>query len=170
MSNDASEKVLIGQISGVYGVRGWVKVYSYTSPKNNIIKYQPWLTGKNGMCTSINVLDGRQQGKGIVAKLEGIEDRDRARELVGQEIYILRRQLPSLGKNEFYWSDLIGLNVEMPDGRSLGKVHHLLETGSNDVLVVRGDKEYLIPFLLDDVVIEVKLEARILTVDWDPDF
>ncbi len=118
----------------------------------------------------------RPQGKGLIARLEGITDRNMAAALVGQDIGVPRDQLPQSGGGEFYWRDLIGLRVFQSEGADLGKVVKMLETGANDVLVVRGDsnsldrRERLIPWLPGDVVTDVNLAEGHLTVDWDPDF
>ena len=114
--------------------------------------------------------DGRAQGKGLVVKLAGCDDRDQAEAMRNRQIAIHRDQLEVLAENEYYWNDLIGLNVRSVDGVEFGRVDHLVDTGSNDVLVVKGDRERLIPFLQPDVVCRVDLEMREIEVDWDPDF
>lgn len=164
------ERVLVGRISGLYGVRGWVRVYSDTEPRDNILRYTPWLVARAGGWVETAVLEGRRHGKGIVARLDGIADRDQAAALLGAEVAILRDQLPVLARGEYYWSDLIGLAVVNREGIGLGRVEHLMETGSNDVLVVRGERERLIPYLPEDVILEVDRAEGILRVDWDPEF
>lgn len=160
----------IGRISGLYGVRGWVKVYSHTEPKENLLAYAPWLLRKGGEWREIQVLEGAIRGKGIIARLEGIEDRDEARRLMDTEIFIRRSQLPHPGEGEYYWADLIGLRVITAADIDLGRVEELMETGSNDVLVVKGERERLIPFILGQVVIDVDREQGVMRVDWDPEF
>lgn len=122
------------------------------------------------MVGEFKVLTGQAQGKAVVAHLEGINDRDAAAKLQGAEIEILYSQLPEAEHGSYYWADLIGLKVITTQGVELGKVDHLLETGANDVLVVSGDKERLIPFLQPQTVTRIDLDAGILVVDWDPEF
>ena len=165
-----SEMIVVGKIAGVFGVQGWCKVFSHTSPRKNILQYSPWYLKRNGEWQSIKVLQGRQQGKGIVVQLEGINDRDVAAALNETEIAIKPSQLPELPRDEYYWSDLIGLEVETVAGMPLGKVTDMMATGANDVLIVNGDKERLIPFLQKDVVTKVNIEAGLIKVDWDPEF
>lgn len=158
--------VVLGRIAGVYGVRGWVRVHSDTAPRENILRYSPWMVGGQPR----TVAEGRRHGKGLVARLEGCDDRDQAVTLVGQSIEIRRDQLPPPRPDEFYWADLEGLQVETLEGVDLGVVDHLFETAANDVVVVRGERERLIPFLWGDVIKDVDFSAGLLRVDWDPDF
>jgi 16S rRNA processing protein RimM len=162
----ARQPIILGHIAGVYGVRGWVRVVSETEPRDNILRYLPWLL--NGVPRQ--VLEGRQQGKGLIVRLEGCEDRDQAAALVGQAISIYRDQLPAPRADEFYWADLEGLSVETLNGESLGRVSHLFSTGANDVLVIKGERERLVPFVWEAVVKDVDFDAGMLRVDWDPDF
>lgn len=172
-----TDAVVVGRILGVHGIRGWVKVYSWTDPRENIFDYQPWyLKGESGW-EAVEVTAGRTQGKGLVAQLAGEGDRDRAQErFVGREIAIPRSALPKLTEGEFYWRDLIGLRVRTRDGQDLGRIATLLETGANDVLVVRGDsdsvdtRERLLPWVPDEYVLEVDLDTGQMVVDWDPEF
>ncbi|MBA3563528.1 MAG: ribosome maturation factor RimM [Gammaproteobacteria bacterium] len=163
-------RVLLGSISGVYGVRGWVKIRSATEPRERIIEYAPWQIGIGGSWREWRVEEGRRHGDGVIAKLAGVDDRDDAVALVGAEIAVPRSCLPPSGEDEYYWADLIGLRVMTLEGVALGTVERLLETGANDVLVVQNGRERLIPFLRERVVRSVDLEAGVLQVDWDPDF
>lgn len=147
-----------------------MKVYSHTDPPENILGYSPWQLHIGTQWPVTNVLEGRRHGKGLVALLEGWEDRDAARRLLGADIAIERLQLPAVEPDEYYWADLIGLRVVNRAEVELGRVDSLMETGSNDVLVVRDDREHLIPFLPGDVIIEVDLKAGTIRVDWDPEF
>jgi len=160
--------LVVGRISGLYGVRGWVKVFSETEPHDNILTYNPWYLGAERKPQGL--AEGRLHGKGLVARLAGCEDRDRAAALVGLEIRIRRDQLPRLGADEFYWADLIGLSVETLEGRPLGRVGRVFATAANDVLVVNGDRERLLPFLWDRVVKDVDFGSGRMRVDWDPEF
>lgn len=166
----SQELVNVGKISGVFGVKGWVKVFSFTDPRDNIIAYSPWLLKKGIEEKIIAVIDGHLQGKTIVAQLDGIIDRDQAASLMGWEVFIKPDQLPKPAEDEYYWSQLIGLNVETVDGVQLGRIDSLLETGANDVVVVKGDRERAIPFLLDQTIVNIDLDAGKMVVDWDPEF
>jgi len=162
--------VVIGKISGVFGVRGQVKVFSYTAPKENIFNYDPWMLGSGDNWKPRKVASGNKQGKGLIAQLEGCDDRDQAQLLVGQEIAIEKSQLPRAEPGEYYWSDLQDLAVITTQQVELGKVSHLFETGSNDVLVVQGEREYLIPYIKGQVIKQIDQDAGQIIVDWDPEF
>lgn len=158
--------VVVGQVIGLYGVRGWVKVFSETSPIENIFGYSPWLVGG----AERQAVAWRRQGKGLIAQLQGCEDRDAARALLGKAIAIRRDQLPPPSPDEFYWIDLQGLEVETREGQSLGRVSHLIATGANDVLVIQGERERLVPFVWDQCILAVDFKAGRIQVDWDPAF
>jgi len=162
--------VTVGEISGAYGVKGWVKIRSHTDPADNILSYAPWFIGSGETVKEVNVLNGRAHGGSVVAQLEGVDDRDAAFALQRALISVDRSCFPRLGSNEFYWADLLGLRVYTTEQVDLGRVTGLLETGAHDVLEVRGDRERLIPFVMGDFVKEVRLEQGEMTVDWDPDF
>lgn len=162
--------MIVGRISGLFGVRGWVKIFSHTEPRENILAYQPWLIEAGGKTREVRVSDGRAHGKGVVAQIEGIDTRDAAAALVGAAISIERTQLAPLADDEYYYADLEGLDVVTDEGQVLGQVDHLFETGANAVMVVHGDRERLVPFTPGDAVLDVDLESRRITVDWDPDF
>ncbi|MCK4842672.1 MAG: ribosome maturation factor RimM [Methylococcales bacterium] len=166
-----SELLNVGEISGVFGIKGWVKVYSLTDPRENILSYSPWILKKGSETKEVKLLNGKQQGKSIVASIEGVSDRNIAESYTGWEILIKKDQLPEPEEGEYYWADLVGLSVETEQGVNLGQVDHLIETGANDVLVVKDDKqERLIPFLLEQVVKKIDLGSSQMIVDWDPDF
>lgn len=162
----ARKLVTLGRISGVFGVRGWVKVESYTEPRTNVVEYDVWTLRSRGQDRAIEVEEGQGHGNQVVAKLRGVDDRDVARSLVGAEILVERDRLPPCAPGEYYWTDLEGLEVRTPRGEVLGKVDHLLATGSNDVLVLTGEPERLIPFVLGSVIHRVDLEAGFLVADW----
>ena len=164
-----SEKyIALGYISAVHGIKGWVKVHSWTRPMEAILDYQPWLLGEEKK--TVNIVDGRKQGKGLAALLPGMEDREQAMSLVGQQISVNRDQMPATRKDEYYWSDLEGLEVHTLNGEILGRVERLMETGANDVLVIRGQREHLVPFIQGQYVTNVDLAGGRMDVDWDPDF
>lgn len=164
-----SERLIIGRVAGLFGVKGWVRVHSYTRPAGDILKYREWLVGDGADAQRLSLSEGRTHGAGLLARLEGFEDRDRARELVGRAIGIDRSELPPLPPGEYYWCDLEGLSVVNGEGRPLGRVDRLLETGANDVLVIKGDRERLVPYT-PEVVRRIDLEAGVMEVDWDADF
>jgi 16S rRNA processing protein RimM len=164
----AHKIVALGYVSAVHGVKGWVKVHSWTRPMEAILQYQPWLLGENKK--PVSIVDGRLQGKGLAVSLPGFEDREQAATLVGSQIFVRRGQLPAAAKGEYYWSDLEGLEVKTTEGVLLGRVVRLMETGANDVLVVQGNREHLVPFVQGQYVTRVDLESGEIEVDWDPDF
>lgn len=167
----AARRVVVGRIVGVHGVHGWVRIESWTEPRLQVFRYQPWWLKNRAGETKIEGAAGREQGKGIVACLPGIGDRDQAASLIGSDIEIPRSALPAPRADEVYWADLEGCEVVTIDGVALGRISHLVETGANDVLVVRdGARERWIPYVRDDYVRAIDLDAGRVTVDWDPDF
>lgn len=170
--SESGRRVLIGRIVGVYGVQGWLKIESWAEPRMKIFDYQPWLLStESGSETQIVGAKGRQQGKGMVAQLPGIDDREQAAALIGMDIHVAREQLPPPGKDEYYWVDLEGLEVVTTEDVPLGRVSHLFATGANDVVVVRdGARERLIPFIQGSYVRSVDMSAKRMVVDWDPEF
>jgi 16S rRNA processing protein RimM len=164
-----TQPVILGRISGLFGVQGWVKVYSYTEPREAVLNYDRWLlSGKDGWQTA-TVADGQRHGKTIIARIEGFVDRDQAATLIGSEIGIPRDEMPETDDDQYYWSDLEGLRVLHRDGTELGTVEYLLETGANDVMVVKGELERLIPFVMGKVVLGVDLDRGEIEVDWEWD-
>jgi 16S rRNA processing protein RimM len=166
----AREDINVGRISGLFGVKGWLKVFSFTDPRENILSYSPWLLKKGGEIKQLDVIDGALHGKAVIAQLDDIIDRDQAAGFVGWDIFITHNQLPETTEGEYYWSDLVGLKVETVEGVQLGVVDSLLETGANDVLVVQGERERAIPFLQGETIINIDLDAGTMIVDWDPEF
>lgn len=161
--------IVLGRVSGLFGVRGWIKVHSETSPRKRILSYPSWYLKRSGEWVKYELRDGHPQGKGIVAGLAGCNDRTQAEDLVGSDIGIPRTLLPPAAPGEYYWADLEGLRVVTLDGVELGRVERLFETGANDVMVVSGERERLIPFI-DGAIDEVDLQQGRVTVDWDPEF
>lgn len=162
--------VSVGKISGVFGVKGWVKVFSFTDARENILDYSPWLLRKGDETRLIKVLDGTVQGKSVLAQLDSVTDRDQAALLMGWEIFISPEQLPETAEGEYYWSELIGLKVATTHGVQLGLIDSLMETGANDIIIVHGEREHVIPFLQGQTIINIDLDIGIMVVDWDPDF
>lgn len=173
---EADDVLVVGRFLGPHGIKGWVKVMSHTEPRENLGQYRPWWVQRGADWQAIEGVRLKAQGKGLIAKLPGIDDPETARTLSGSEIGIKATQRPELPKGEYYWSDLEGLRVETLNGEWLGCVDHLLETGANDVLVVDpkpgslDDRQRLIPYLPDQVIREIDLASGVMTVDWDSDF
>ena len=169
MAPEERRRVVLGTITGPCGTRGWVRIRSSTDPPENILRYESWLVGRDGRWATVAVAEGRTQGRGVVARLDGCHDRDEASGYRGCEIAVERSRLPELEDGEFYWTDLVGLRVVTTDGVDLGEVERMLETGANDVMVVRGELERLIPFISGTVVRSVDAERGAVVVDWHPD-
>lgn len=164
------DKVIIGRLGAAFGVRGWLKVNSFTEPFDNILSYQPWLIRRKGQWQTVGIEDIEIHGKSIVVKLQGCDDREKAKLFTNAEIAIEKTQLPALEKDEYYWTDLIGLRVTNKENIDLGIVESLMATGANDVLVVVKNKQQrLIPYI-KQVILKINLEQRKLLVDWDKDF
>ena len=162
--------LVMGRLAAPYGVKGWLRVTSYTELPESLLDYSPWYLRRRDDWEATEIVSGRAHGKGLVVQLKGCADRDDAAALTGTEIGIYRSQLPEADADEFYWSDLVGMQVITRDARTLGQLDHLFETGANDVMVVKGTQEYLVPYIEGQVVQSVDLEAGVITVDWDPDF
>jgi 16S rRNA processing protein RimM len=162
--------VTLGRISGVFGVKGWVKVQSYTEPRENIVGFDVWTVRRRGMDTTMEVEEGRSHGGGVVAKLRGVDDREAARELIGAEIAVERTSLPECAAGEYYWTDLEGLEVVTPSGERLGIVDHLVTTPGHDVLVLAGRPQRMIPFVPGEVIRKVDLDAGLIVAEWSADF
>ena len=168
MSEAGSEPLIVARINGVYGVKGWVKLHSFTEPMENVLGYANWTLRRRGQWQAITIDDGRRHGKGLIAHIKGVDDRNEAELLKGSEIAIPREQLPGLAEDDYYWHQLEGLSVVNGE-ELLGRIDHMLETGANDVLEVDGDRRRMVPFTRDAVT-QVDLGRRRIVVDWDPDF
>ena len=159
----------MGRVAAPFGVKGWVKIQAFSDAPGNLLDRDAWRVGRGEVWKSFTVEAAQEHGNGLIAKFEGIDDRDSAFALRGQEIAIERASLPGTDEDEYYWSDLIGLRVVNKQGVELGRVSSLMETGAHDVLVVTGGREYLIPFV-GAFVGEVDLAAGRLEVDWGEDY
>ncbi|AWB67973.1 ribosome maturation factor RimM [Saccharobesus litoralis] len=171
------EKVVLGKLGAVYGIKGWLKVVAYTDYAEDIFNYSHWLIGRDDSWQEAEVVEWRRHNKGLIAKLAHVDVREKAQLLTGMEIAVLSEQLPELDEGEFYWRDLVGMAVVNKQGYNMGQVKSLMETGSNDVLVVKanhndafGKTERLIPFVESQTIEQVDQEQRVITVDWDADF
>ncbi|GGJ90975.1 ribosome maturation factor RimM [Pseudomonas matsuisoli] len=171
----ADDLIVIGKIVSVHGVRGEVKVYSFTDPLDNLLDYRRWTLTRDSEIKQVELVRGRLQNNVLVAKLRGLDDREVARTYAGFEIRVPRSELPELNDGEFYWHQLIGLRVIDQAGQFLGRLDHLLETGANDVIVVKpvegslDDRERLLPYT-EQCVQAIDLASGEMRVDWDADF
>lgn len=195
-----SQPVVLGRLGAPHGVKGWLKAHAFTNPAERLLDYlleanqlleenrlleedqpleegQVWLRmPRERHWRRVRVEEGRLQGRALMVRLRGIDDREAARLLTGGELAVEASALPELEPGEYYWYQLLGLAVETLDGQRLGRIDHLLETGANDVLVVQGDaesidrRERLLPYLPEQVVVSVDLAEGLVRVDWDPDF
>jgi 16S rRNA processing protein RimM len=162
--------VVLGQFAGPFGVKGWVKVKSYTEPVEGILGYRDWHVSVPGAGPrTLRPIEGRRHGKLVVARLDGVDDRDAAAALVDCEISVPRGDLPPTGERQHYMADLEGLEVLTTDGHVLGRLDHFVETGANPVMVVMGERERWLP-LVSHCLKGVDLAAGRIVVDWDPDF
>lgn len=167
---DSTERAVVGKITGAYGVRGWIKIFPLTEERKTVLNFPDWFLEKNLQERSVRLKQGKLHGKYVVAQLEGVESREDAEALKGFKVRVDRAQFRKLEEDEYYWADLIGLIVRTGSGVELGKVISLMETGSNDVLVIKGDRERLVPFILGEVIKEVDIEGGEMVVDWDLEF
>lgn len=169
--NDEDKRIILGRISGLYGVNGWLKIISYSRPRENIFSYNPWsIKQVKGSWSTQKVSEWKPQSKGLIVHFDGVDDRDAAQAFVGLEISVSREQLPELAEDEYYWCDLIGLEVVNQAEDILGTVIEIKETGANDVLVVKGNEQYLIPLLRGSVIKQVDREQGQMRVDWDGEY
>lgn len=159
----------MGRIVGPYGVQGWIKIQPQTEAVDGLLSYRSWWLARDQDWQKHKVVEGRAHGTTLVARLEGCGDRDQAMTLRGLQVAVPRSELPPPKSGEYYWCDLIGLQVENIQGEKLGQVEEVLATGANDVLVVRGDRERLIP-LIASVLVGVEFENSRILVDWGSDF
>ncbi|HEY1773901.1 MAG TPA: ribosome maturation factor RimM [Gammaproteobacteria bacterium] len=168
--NGERKRIVIGKVGGPFGVKGWIKLLSWTQPREEIADYAPWQIRQGDQWKDWKVAEFRPHGKGLAARLVGLDDRDKAAALLGADIAVWRDQLGSPKPGQYYWADLVGLEVKNLEGSDFGRVEGLMATGANDVLVVKGERERLIPFIQDQVIKSVDLDAGVIQVDWDPDF
>jgi 16S rRNA processing protein RimM len=169
--------IVLGKMGAAYGIRGWLKVFSSTEDAESIFNYQPWFIQRAGQWQQVELDGWKHHNQDLIIKVKGIEDRDAAAQLTNCEIQVDSTQLPSLEEGDYYWKDLMGCQVVNLEGYEMGKVIDMMETGSNDVLVVKanlkdafGAQERLIPFLDEQVIRKVDLSTGIIEVDWDPGF
>ena len=169
-------EICLGSITGSHGIKGWLQVYSYTDPVEAIFDYSPWVLRKGDLEQRVVVKKGQLHGKKLIANVAGVDTRNQADELAGFEIHVTKAALPVLDEGDFYWFQLEGLDVVNRDGQCFGKVGYMMETGANDVMVVRptdesiDNEERLIPYVDGEVVLKVDREAGKILIDWQADF
>jgi 16S rRNA processing protein RimM len=163
-------RILLGRVAGAFGVRGELKLLSWTEPRDALFRYQPWILRSGDTEREVSGVRGRDTGKAVIATFPGVDTRELAEAMNGTEIWVPRDRLPPPAPGEYYWVDLEGLKVETTEGVALGTVSHLFETGANDVMVVSGERERLIPFVTGQYITSVDFDAGKVVVDWDPDF
>lgn len=161
--------VVLGKFAGAHGVRGWLRVRSFTEPPENLVGYRTWLVGHGDSWQPMVLEQCESSGREFRVKLAGIDDREQARELAGREIGVRRSELPTPPEGQYYWTDLIGLEAFAPAGESLGYVDHIRETPAHALLVLRGTRERLVP-LVHERLLEVDMAGGRLTLDWEPDW
>ena len=168
---------VVGKLGSTYGIRGWLRIYSSTEYAESIFDYQPWILKIKGQWQPTELESWKHHNHELIAKLKNVNDRETAQSLANVEIGVDLSVFPQLEEGDYYWHDLIGCNVVNLEGYVMGTVTEMMETGSNDVLVVRanskdafGKQERLIPFLYEQVVKRVDLTTKIIEVDWDAGF
>ena len=161
------KKIYLGKITGAHGIKGWLKIQSFSSPPENILNYPQWIINNQGKNDFYTLEQGRKQKNKIVVKLEKINDRNTAESLINSKIQILRSDLPKLSNENYYWSDLVGLSVLNSEDKVIGKIESLIETGANDVMVINTtkDERALVPFVMHEIIKEVNVELNYIKID-----
>lgn len=162
--------VIVGRFGRPHGIKGLVSVISFTEPRDNILSYTDWHANINHQWQPLHLLHLEMTNKRILTQVEGYQVREDVACLTNIDIAVRRQQLPALQQDEYYWHQLIGMRVESQQGIALGTVTEMMATGANDVMVVVGEKRYLIPYLPGTYVLGVNDEQSLITVAWDLDF
>lgn len=160
------ERVELGRVTGAFGIKGWIRLHSHTAPPEGILRYRRWLVDGREW----KVLDGHAQGSSVAASLEGLEDRNAAEAMRGAVIEVPRAALPKPKPGEFYWSDVLGSEVVSTTGAKLGTLESVAHNGAQDVMVVRGERERLIPAVPGPIVKTVDPKAKRIVVEWEPEY
>ncbi|CAM2751166.1 16S rRNA-processing protein RimM [Legionella steigerwaltii] len=168
--NNQENWIVIARFGRPHGVKGSVTVHSFTEPRDNVLKYANWHAFINNKWEPIKLLRAEVQNKSIIVQIEGYPERESVAYLTNVEIAVQQEQLETLKPGEYYWHQLIGMKVINQQGESFGNVTEIIPTGSNDVLVVEGNKRHLIPYLLGQFILDINTEQQVITVDWDMDF
>jgi 16S rRNA processing protein RimM len=163
-------RVEVGRLGAAHGVRGWLRIQSFTDPPQRLFEWRSWfLKSGRGVEREVRVLEVRPQGKDWIALLEGVADRDAASLLTGQMVLVEREALPPTEGREHYRDDLVGFEVRNLEGAVLGNLDHYVDTPGNAVMVIKGSREHLVP-VTPQHLREVRVEERTLVVDWPEDF
>ena len=162
----------MGQFGSPHGIKGWLRVRSFTSPPENLLTFDPWWTRElsSGTWRPIRRLAEEPHGKGFRVQLDACDDRTTAQIYTNLTIAIPRCQLPEIEKGTYYWDDLLGFQVTNTMGACLGKIEHFMETSAHDIVVVYGERRHLIPYVMGRYILNVDVAHKTMTVDWDPDF
>ncbi|RMX17956.1 ribosome maturation factor RimM [Legionella jordanis] len=162
--------IVIGRFGRPHGIKGFVTVHSFTEPRDNILQYTDWHAYINKQWQALKIVRVEMTEKSILVRLEGFNEREQAAALGNVEIAVSRDQLPNLEEGEYYWHELVGMQVVNQQGILLGVVKEIMPTGSNDVLVVVGEKRHLIPYLPGQFILDIDSERAVISVDWDVNF
>lgn len=168
LTQQNNNRVILGRLGSAYGIKGWLRCHSFTDPRTNIFDYPEWQIEHAGTWQTISY-EFKPHGEGFVVKLPGVDTPEDARLYANDDIAINRDQLPPPNSDEYYWCDLIGLAVKTLEGKNLGNIIEMRDTGANDIMIVKGDKRHLVPFI-DHVVQTVDFDQKAVIVDWDDDF
>jgi 16S rRNA processing protein RimM len=168
--DNSTDWVVVGRFGRPHGIKGFITIHSFTEPRENILSYTDWHANIAKQWQPLKILHIEVTHKSILAQIEGYHEREQVGNLTNVEIAISRTQLPSLTQGEYYWHELVGMQVINQQGQTLGKVTEIMPTGANDVLVIEGDKRYLIPYLPGQFVIDIDVGQSLIKVDWDSDF
>ncbi len=162
------KKIIMGRFGAPHGIKGAIKLHSWSTPTENIFNYSPWYLKANGEWRTVapKLLS---QGNHLITAIEDISDREAAATLTNLDIYVDRTQLPQLSPGQYYWSDLAGMDVMTECKNMLGKVAYVFNTGSNDILAVQGERERMLPFL-PETVVDIDMHNNTILVNWDPSF
>ena len=166
----SADLVTVGRIGRVYGVHGWLTIHSYTEPRAQLFAYQPWLVGHDETWEALPLAGIQQTTRHDLVQFVGYDTPERSRSLTGRWLAIARQQLPVLAEGEYYWHDLIGLEVVTPAGETLGIVRDVFSTGAHPILSIDGERTHLVPFVQSEIVTHVDLPKRKLVAKWDPNF
>lgn len=162
--------IVVGRFGRPHGIKGFITIHSFTEPRDNILSYTDWHAYIAKQWQPLKIEQIETTNKSILAKIEGFHEREHLSSLTNVDLAISRTQLPSLTQGEYYWHQLVGMQVTNQQGIVFGKVTEIMPTGSNDVLVIEGERRHLIPYLPGQFIIDVDMDKNLISVDWDMDF
>ena len=170
LDNELNEFIIIGRLGRPYGIKGWIHAFAESDQADSLLKYSPIYIDNGAGWKELEIDQKKAHGKSFILHVKGMDTPEEVRRLTSKHVAITKSQLSRLEEDEYYWADLIGLNVVGVDGVQFGQVKELVRTGPHEVLVVEGVSRHLIPFLLDKYVMKVDLAKKEIIVDWDPEF